>query len=134
MVVASTIKTLRQVVLVAIVCALTLVLLYGNELADYTGRYVRQQRVNRNFTSVLLLSQCRSGSSILGELFNQRKDVTYLYEPLYPFRESNGISSRWKLVPEMVQAVGDMARCRFDRLPKMYKHAFKVTKTVDREK
>lgn len=34
---------------------------------------------------VLTLAQPRTGSSFLGQLFNQHPDIFYLYEPLYPF-------------------------------------------------
>ena len=34
---------------------------------------------------VLILAQPRTGSSFLGQLFNQHPDVFYLYEPLHPF-------------------------------------------------
>ena len=82
-------------------------------------------------TAVFLVTQCRSGSSILGELFNRRERVTYLYEPLYPFRESNCVQAPLGLVAESVQAVEDMARCRFDRLPGLYANAFRFTNQSD---
>ena len=34
-------------------------------------------------TNVLIIAQGRSGSSFLGQLFNQHSDVLFLYEPLY---------------------------------------------------
>ena len=37
--------------------------------------------------AVILLTMMRSGSSIVGSIFDERKSVTYLYEPLYPFGE-----------------------------------------------
>jgi len=35
--------------------------------------------------AVILLSMTRSGSSIVGSIFNERSNVLYLYEPLFPF-------------------------------------------------
>ncbi|CAK8684756.1 unnamed protein product [Clavelina lepadiformis] len=35
--------------------------------------------------AVILLTHTRSGSSFVGEIFNQKRGVAYFYEPLYPF-------------------------------------------------
>lgn len=45
---------------------------------------------NNTRTVVLLISDYRSGSSILGEVFNQNQDVFYLFEPLigYPLTKT----------------------------------------------
>lgn len=40
---------------------------------------------NNTRTMVLIISDYRSGSSLLGELFNQNNDVFYLFEPLIGF-------------------------------------------------
>ena len=70
---------------------------------------------------VFLVSQCRSGSSVLGELFNQRSGVTYIYEPLYPLRTRNGVQSPPELLNATKELVEDMARCKFTQLPHFYR-------------
>ena len=48
--------------------------------------FVHAQSVKRNETgrqNVLIYAPARSGSSFLGQIFNQHEDVFYLYEPLY---------------------------------------------------
>ena len=48
-----------------------------------TGRHSTTEK--RISTFVLILAQPRTGSSFLGQLFNQHPGVFYLYEPLQPF-------------------------------------------------
>ncbi len=81
--------------------------------------------------AVFLVSQCRSGSSIIGELFRQQQGSLYLYEPLYPFREFNSIPAPESQVPGTVAAVEAMARCRLDKLHALYERALKETKQPD---
>ena len=85
----------------------------------------------RNRTAVFLVTQCRSGSSILGELFNRRERVTYLYEPLYPFRAQACSPPPVELVGKSVRAVEAMTRCDFGGLPKFYKEAYAHTGLED---
>jgi len=80
---------------------------------------------------VFLVSQCRSGSSILGELFNQRTNVSYLYEPLYPFREKNCVELPKSLKESSVEALNAMTKCNFTKLQQLYKKAFHFTKQAD---
>ena len=70
---------------------------------------------------VLLVSQCRSGSSVLGELFNQRSKVTYLYEPLYPLRTRNGVQPPRELLNTTKKCVESIAHCKFTELPHYYR-------------
>ena len=81
-------------------------------------------------TAVLLISQYRSGSSILGSLFQQQEGSFYLYEPLFP------MSHRFRavhtdLLEDSVKAVDLMVRCKLESLRDIYKHAFDVTKKAD---
>ena len=81
-------------------------------------------------SAVLVISQFRSGSSIIGELFNQNEHVTYLFEPLMP------LASSWRpvhraLVPKSVRAVEKMVRCEFRELPKLYEDALKFIGKTD---
>lgn len=82
-------------------------------------------------TAVFIITQCRSGSSILGEAFNQESNVTYLYEPLYPFREKDYVQADLELEPLCVKAVEEIAHCNFESLPAKYRTAFKTTKQTD---
>ena len=52
-----------------------------NEDLDTAGQE-KIDDTNRSQTKVLLITAHRSGSTFLGELFNQNKNVFYLFEPL----------------------------------------------------
>ncbi|XP_076801917.1 carbohydrate sulfotransferase 1-like [Clavelina lepadiformis] len=69
----------------------------------------------------------RSGSSILGELFNQRTGVTYLYEPVFPFDER----PCERLYEDRIQVLRHISRCEFFPLPALYKKAYNVTNRND---
>ena len=54
--------------------------------APYLKMTGRHSAVERNTSAyVLILAEPRTGSSFLGQFFNQHPGVFYLYEPLYPF-------------------------------------------------
>ena len=91
----------------------------------------RENPPSEKNTSVLLVSQCRSGSSVVGELFNRRRGATYLYEPLYPLRTADYVQAPDELIPLSTELVNDTVHCRFQRLPEMYRRAFGVTGTKD---
>uniref|UniRef100_H2YAG4 Sulfotransferase n=2 Tax=Ciona savignyi TaxID=51511 RepID=H2YAG4_CIOSA len=78
--------------------------------------------------TVILLTQRRSGSSILGELFNQYVDVSYFYEPLFPIDETCNPSLRQNAV-EIVQRI---INCDLNQLPMLYEKAFNVTDRNDK--
>lgn len=82
--------------------------------------------------AVFLITQCRSGSSVVGELFRQQPGVFYLYEPLYPFREADVVRAAESQVLGTVEAVEAMARCQIGKLPALYERAFEQTKQPDR--
>jgi len=77
--------------------------------------------------AVVLFTQMRSGSSVLGEIFNQRSDVTYFYEPLFPFDERPCDS----LLKDRVEVLRQISSCQFGDLRNMYKKAFNVSKRRD---
>jgi len=54
---------------------------YDEKQTAEPAEHSRKEEVD----AVILLSMTRSGSSIAGSLFNERVNVTYLYEPLFPF-------------------------------------------------
>jgi len=91
----------------------------------------RENPTSEKITSVLLVSQCRSGSSVVGELFNRRKGATYLYEPLYPLRTANGVQAPDELIPRSTELVDDIVHCRFHRLPEIYRQAIEATRNKD---
>ena len=66
---------------------------------------------------VILLTMMRSGSSIVGSIFNERTNVTYLYEPLFPFGEQRCDDE----TREDSQAVlRHISTCHFEKLPPLY--------------
>ncbi|CAK8694477.1 unnamed protein product [Clavelina lepadiformis] len=81
----------------------------------------------RRTDAVILLTQRRSGSSVLGELFNQRSDVTYLYEPLFPFVE-RPCDVQHK---ERVEVLRHITKCELEQLPSLYDKGFNVSNKND---
>nr|CAB3230871.1 carbohydrate sulfotransferase 3-like [Phallusia mammillata] len=90
-----------------------------NEQKDSVG-------LNRRTDAVILLSQMRSGSSVLGELFNQRVNVSFFYEPLYPF----GDETCPQMDKERVAVLEKISKCQFD-LQGHYKKAYLASQLTD---
>ena len=67
---------------------------------------------------VILLTMMRSGSSILGSIFNEHKNVLYSYEPLFPFglQQCNETTRR-----SSVEVLRSMSSCHFENLGPLYK-------------
>ena len=59
---------------------------------------------------VVLLTYYRSGSSFVGELFNQHPDVFYHFEPLFPYSENCSHSPAYKT--EKVSLIEDLLKCK----------------------
>lgn len=72
----------------------------GQEPTDSSDRLCEDgQPVTSNIsrkTHILILATTRSGSSFVGQLFNQHSDVFYLFEPLYHVQ--------YTLIPKMTQS------------------------------
>nr|XP_002128541.1 carbohydrate sulfotransferase 1 isoform X1 [Ciona intestinalis] len=68
-------------------------------------------------TAVIIFTSMRSGSSFLGELFNQHSQVFYMFEPLHAF------GSYKEQRENRFRALHDISRCNFTNLPNMYKQA-----------
>uniref|UniRef100_A0A8C5WFT7 Sulfotransferase n=1 Tax=Leptobrachium leishanense TaxID=445787 RepID=A0A8C5WFT7_9ANUR len=72
---------------------------HGQEPTDSPDRLCDEsQSLNSNLsrkTHILILATTRSGSSFVGQLFNQHSDVFYLFEPLYHVQ--------FALLPKMTQ-------------------------------
>ena len=66
---------------------------------------------------VILLTMMRSGSSIVGSIFNERPNVTYLYEPLFPI----GLQAcDNKTREDALKILRHISECQFQRLPLLY--------------
>jgi len=122
-------KLLRKEYLLITFLTILLILAYRQSLTQTAEK--RERPPNEKITSVLLVSQCRSGSSVVGELFNQRRGATYLYEPLYPLRTENGVQVPDELIRGSTELVDDIVHCRFHRLPRMYRRAMEATRNKD---
>lgn len=64
---------------------------------------------------VLIYAPARSGSSFLGQTFNQHEDVFYLYEPLYTFTLLNKLRlmTRSQLQRDSITLLQDSFKCNF---------------------
>ena len=79
--------------LVCIIVAVGTILTYRYIMSDFSSTQPVLYPKERRYSSrggkisayVLILAQPRTGSSFLGQLFNQHPDIFYLYEPLHPF-------------------------------------------------
>ena len=79
--------------------------------------HAEKEDAHQNRTEVVIIfSQIRSGSSFVGELFNRKTGVTYIYEPLWQFPDH--------FEQEGVQVIDDIARCQFDGLASVYKRVY----------
>lgn len=90
-------------------------------LQRFRGEQLRKPQV------VIVLSQMRSGSSVVGEMFNRRSDVSYFYEPLYPF----GMGSCNHVSNDRLEVLRKFATCDFDGLDRLYDKAFNISKRPD---
>lgn len=74
--------------------------------------FLRATSVKRNETerkNVLIYAPARSGSSFLGQIFNQHDDVFYLYEPVVRLQYAREIA-RYESVPASTQLTYITAR------------------------
>ena len=80
--------------------------------------FLHAQRMKWNGTerqNVLIYAPARSGSSFLGQIFNQHEDVFYLYEPLYIYTILNKlrIMSPSQLQHDSLTLLQDCFQCNF---------------------
>lgn len=70
---------------------------------------------------IFIFSNQRSGSTFLGDFFNNNPSIFYLYEPLFPFGFycDEGVENRMK-------ALGDMSKCDFRQVSKAYREAIQI--------
>ena len=107
----------------------TVILLLFWQWRDYSDRVsfgpitTSQINAKQNFElskktdAVILLSMTRSGSSILGSIFNERENVLYLYEPLYPFGQQECDD---KTREQSMEVLKHTASCHFEKLAGLY--------------
>ncbi|XP_039250191.2 carbohydrate sulfotransferase 3-like isoform X1 [Styela clava] len=75
---------------------------------------------------VIILATKRSGSTLLGEFFNQNRGCFYLFEPLFPFTRYCNV-----LRYERVLFLERLSKCNFTGLSSHYANAFRVTQHTD---
>jgi len=75
---------------------------------------------------VILYTNKRSGSTFLGEMFNQNPNVFYLFEPLFPYTRSCDV-----LHTRRLDALSQIAECNFANLKDLYAEAFRITRHTD---
>ena len=55
--------------------------------APYGSNFIFSN-INKEEQNLIILSSLRSGSSFLGQLFNQNPSIFYYFEPLFPLHDS----------------------------------------------
>lgn len=70
--------------------------------------------------AVLIITNYRSGSTFLGQLFNQHPDAFYTFEPLYPF----GSNCSFEL-HRRVKTIHEMIKCSFPDMSQLYQDLHK---------
>ena len=88
-------------------------------------RYVSEESIQIMNSSVkaqtvFVVSQIRSGSTFLGEIFNQRANVSYFYEPLWQF-------PRNKIPNDGMAVLRSITECQLHNLPELYQNVFNST-------
>ena len=86
-------------------------------ISKITDPINQSENSKKKIDVVILLTMMRSGSSIVGSLFDMRVNVTYLYEPLYPFgkQECNGKTRQSSLA-----VLRNVSSCHFENLALLY--------------
>ena len=79
------------------------------------GRSAKRNETERQ--NVLIYAPARSGSSFLGQIFNQHEDVFYLYEPLYTFTVLNKLRlmTNPQLRHDSLTLLQDIFKCNFTK-------------------
>ncbi|XP_020905613.1 carbohydrate sulfotransferase 1 [Exaiptasia diaphana] len=77
------------------------------------GLIIRRQEFQFSRTNLLILSHMRSGSSFLGQIFNHRDDVFFVYEPFYVLRSTTlAYSSFYE--SSALRLLNDILSCSFE--------------------
>ena len=106
------------------VCLLVVSYAYFTRMGCITGTNekfpeisVKKDHFPEKTDVVILLTMMRSGSSILGSIFNERVNVTYLYEPLFPFGEQECDE---KTRQSSLEVLRNVSSCHFENLRLLY--------------
>ena len=90
-----------------------------SEIKSLDRKTSAQQTKTEKTDAVILLTMMRSGSSILGSIFDERANVTYLYEPLFPFGE-NGVMCKNETGENALDVLRFAATCKFENFQALY--------------
>ena len=90
-----------------------------SEIKSLDRKTSAQQTKTEKTDAVILLTMMRSGSSILGSIFDERANVTYLYEPLFPFGE-NGVMCKKETRENALDVLRFAATCKFENFQALY--------------
>lgn len=102
------------------------------ELHELTPRITSYNNASENSKTkttrkvVLIITQSRSGSSLIGQVLSASKGTMYLHEPLFPFGIDCSSMQEAKL-----SLLLRLLRCDFDDLREKYKTAFKKSHFPD---
>ena len=106
------------------VCLLVVSYAYFTRMGSKTGtnkKFLKTSVTKDDFSEktdvVILLTMMRSGSSILGSIFNERVNVTYLYEPLFPFGAQECDE---KTRQSSLEVLRNVSSCHFENLQLLY--------------
>ncbi|XP_071508915.1 carbohydrate sulfotransferase 1-like [Diadema antillarum] len=93
-----------------------------NNGSDHSVRYERYSSEHQNTTkrmNVLIVAAMRTGSSFLGELFQQRKDFFYMFEPgmLLMHKLDSSNLTRRVMVTKLIDMLEKFYHCKFHGVP-----------------
>ncbi|XP_076801523.1 carbohydrate sulfotransferase 3-like [Clavelina lepadiformis] len=87
-----------------------------------------EETISERTQTVLLLSEGTSDVDIVAEIFNQKNEVSYFYEPLYPLSDL-----RCNLHESLsLKILRNISKCQFTALAEAYDTAFKLTQKSDK--
>ena len=118
-------KTKRTLIFLAILVTASFIIFSNKISVHLPGKFAFAKKIisavdmksKKKTDAVILLTTMRSGSSILGSIFDQRHNVTYLYEPLFPFGESGcGNDVKGNVTSLLLSA----ASCHFENFKALY--------------
>ena len=104
------------------VCLLVVSCAYFSQMESITNEKfsktsVPKPRFRDKMDVVILVTMMRSGSSIVDSIFNERINVTYLYEPLFPFGKQK---CNEKTRQSLLEVLRNVSSCHFENLSFIY--------------
>ena len=114
----------KKIFAVFAVCLLVVSYVYFTRMGSITGTNEKFPKISvtknhfpKKTDVVILLTMMRSGSSIVGSIFNERVNVTYLYEPLFPFGKQQCDE---KTRQSSLDVLRNVSSCHFEKLRLLY--------------